>query len=741
MAELLLELFSEEIPARMQQKAAERLETELCKKLTDAGIRFSQSRSFRTPRRLITVISEMSERSSAVTEYRKGPRPDAPDGAINGFLKSAGLTTRQELEIRESEKGTFYYAKLDIPGRDAKEIVAEIVPEIVENFTWPKSMRWGEGTCYWVRPLKSILCVISGDNLDSETVDFSVANVTSGNRTQGHEFMANECFEVKNFADYEQKLRARFVMINQNERRELIEEALKKIAQDTGTEPISDKELLEEVVGLSEYPVVLSAEIPEAFQDLPDEILRTSMRNHQKFFSFKDPVSENIKRFVTVSGIQPHDGGEMILNGNLRVLAARLSDAKYFLETDLKSTVDERLEKLKAVTFHAELGSQHERTDRIVSLASEIAILLGADEVKTARAAILCKTDLVTETVGEFPELQGVTGRCYALLQGEDEVVAYAVEEHYRPQGPKDKTPSNYVSICVALADKLDQLAGFWVIDEKPTGSKDPFALRRAALGVIRLILENKLSLNLFQLLVSASVRAGIWADIVANENLYDLSSPIVACVIKKNKDSCSILEDLRRTGALGDIDYQAQAHETAQDLNRFILERLKVYLRDRGARPDIPEAICAGSEQQDILLVAEKVKALEAFLETDEGDQILSAYRRAVSILTIEERKDKTVYKENPDPDLAREKAEEELLETVAKLSVRVKEAIDYENVRTALTVMAEILPTVNAFFNSVIVNCAEPEVRINRLFLLNQVRMFFHSVADFSQLDAGKE
>ena len=736
MSELLLELFSEEIPARMQKKAAERLKEAVCAKLVAAGLKFFKADVYRTPRRLTLVVEGVPEKSDAVTEERKGPRPDAPEAAINGFLKNVGLT-REQLEIRETDKGKFYFAVLNTPGADAADIIAEITPEVIEAFPWPKSMRWGAGKSYWVRPLRSILCILTNKEGRKKTVDFTAAGVRSGGMTQGHRFMGGPPFAPENFADYKRKLADNFVILDQAEREEIICDALEKICRETGLESVPDAALLEEIVGLTEYPSPLSGEIEERFQDLPNEILRVSMRNHQKFFSLRDPETKKIKRFVTVSNIKSEDDGALILNGNLRVLAARLSDAAYFLETDLKRLPEERLEALRKVTFHAELGSQHERTDRIISLACEIARLLGADEALTARAATLCKTDLVTETVGEFPELQGVTGKYYALMQGEPEQVADAIEEHYKPQGPRDKTPSGYVSICVGLADKLDQLAGFWVIDEKPTGSKDPYALRRAALGVIRIILENKLSLNLYKLITGAVIRAGVWAEIITNPDLYDLSAPIVAAVIKKGKDADAILEDLRRTGAVADEDRLFKAQSVAEELNNFILERLKIYLQDRGARQDLPEAICAAVRQEDILLVAEKVNALEAFLKTEEGKGLVTVYDRAVSILTIEERKDGVAYKDLPRSEEFKEPSETALYQKLQITSEKVKESINFENVGAALSHMAALLEPINAFFDGVIVNCDEKEVRKNRLLLLNQIREVLHVAADFSLIE----
>ncbi|MEO1380661.1 MAG: glycine--tRNA ligase subunit beta, partial [Pseudomonadota bacterium] len=492
MPELLIELFSEEIPARMQTRAASDLQTRVCDGLREAGLEFKAAQSFSTPRRLTLVIEDLASESPTSSEERKGPRVDAPEKAIEGFLRGAGLT-RDDLEVRDDKKGQVFFAKITKPGRTAEEIVAVVLPDVVRNFPWPKSMRWGQGSLRWVRPLHSILCLLSDDG-DTRVVAMDLDGITSGNTTEGHRFMAPGRFEVSSFVDYSDKLHKAYVMLDANARAELIEEQAKALASEAGLELVEDAGLLREVAGLGEWPVPLMGEIGAEFLDLPPEVLQTSMREHQKFFSVRDAKSSRIERFITVANRETADNGATILAGNQKVLAARLADAKFFWENDLrvaKSGMDPWTEALANVTFHNKLGSQADRVERIAALAKELAPVVDADPDLAEQAALVAKADLSSEMVYEFPELQGVMGRYYTAEAGLPAEVAATCEEHYAPLGPSDDVPTAPVSVAVALADKLDTLTGFWAIDEKPTGSKDPFALRRAALGVIRLVLEN----------------------------------------------------------------------------------------------------------------------------------------------------------------------------------------------------------------------------------------------------------
>ena len=681
MAELLLELFSEEIPARMQTRAREDLARLLGEKLKAAGLDFSEIKTFATPRRLTAVVDGVPKRSPDIKEERKGPRVDAPEQAINGFLKSAGLKSVGQAEIREDKKGSYYVAMLEKPGRDAGDVVAEIVPELVKGFPWPKSMRWGAGKLRWVRPLHSILCL-----LDGKVVDFEVDGIKSGKETRGHRFMAPKSFAVKSFKDYAEKLREAFVVLDGEERAAAILKSARKLADKQGLELIDDEALLAENAGLTEWPVVLMGAFGEDFLSMPPEVLATSMKAHQKCFSLKkgDTLAN---RFLLVANLKAADGGMAITAGNERVIAARLADAKFFFDQDRKVSLEDRVVRLKDITFHEKLGTQYDRVQRIFRLARELAPLVGADPDDAERAAIIAKADLVTDMVGEFPELQGVMGRYYAIDQEERPVVADAIAAHYKPVGPTDDVPRNPVAIAVALADKLDTLVGFWAIDEKPTGSKDPYALRRAALGVIRIILENGVRLPLLK-----QLRALLPGD-------------------EKKKD------------------------EVARSLLDFFADRLKVYLRDQGARHDLVDAVFAlGGD--DLLMIVTRVDALARFLETDDGANLLAGAKRAMNILRIEEKKDGRAYDQAPDPALLEQPEEKALAEAVDEVEKAEAAAIAKEDFEAAMTAMARLRAPVDAFFDRVTVNADEPKLRENRLRLLNRIRATTHTVADFSKI-----
>ncbi|ODR93740.1 glycine--tRNA ligase subunit beta [Methyloceanibacter superfactus] len=681
MAELLLELFSEEIPARMQNRARADLARLLGDKLKAAGLEFGEIKTFATPRRLTAMIDGLPKRSPDVSEERKGPRVDAPEQAIAGFLKSAGLASVDQAEVREDKKGSYYVALIEKPGRPTADVVAEIVPDIVRNFPWPKSMRWGSGKLRWVRPLQSILCL-----LDGKVVDFDIDGLKSGKETRGHRFMAPKAFAVKSFKDYTEKLREAFVILDGEERAALISKQAHKLAAKQDLALIEDEALLAENAGLTEWPVVLMGEFDADFLSVPPEVLATAMKAHQKCFSLKKG-DKLANRFILVANLKAEDGGKKITEGNERVIRARLADAKFFYDQDRKLSLEDRVVHLKEITFHEKLGSQYERVQRIFRLARALAPLVGADPDDAERAAILAKADLVTDMVGEFPELQGVMGRYYALDQKERLPVADAIAAHYKPQGPTDAVPRDPVAIAVALADKLDTLVGFWAIDEKPTGSKDPYALRRAALGVIRIILENEVRLPLLR-----QIRAQLPGD-------------------ARQKD------------------------QVAQSLLDFFADRLKVYLRDQGARHDLVDAVFAlGGD--DLLMIVARVEALGRFLDSDDGANLLAGTKRAENILRIEEKKDGRKYDQAPDPALLELPEEKALAKAVDEVEQAAASAVANEDFEAAMSAMALLRAPVDAFFDSVTVNADDPKLRENRLRLLNRIRATTQTVADFSKI-----
>jgi glycyl-tRNA synthetase beta chain len=681
MAELLLELFSEEIPARMQARARDDLARLLGDRLTAAGLDFAGIRTFATPRRLTAVVDGLPKRSPDISEEKKGPRVGAPEQAVAGFLKSAGLASIDQAETREDKKGSFYVALIEKPGRDTAEVIAELLPEIVRNFPWPKAMRWGAGKLRWVRPLHSVLCI-----LDGKVVDFEIDGIQSGNRTNGHRFMAPKAFAVKNFKDYTAKLKGAFVIIDSDERAATIAKGAHKLAQKEGLTLVEDEALLAENAGLTEWPVPLLGEFDAEFLSVPPEVLATSMKAHQKCFSLKKG-GDLASRFMLVANLEAEDRGKAITAGNERVIAARLSDAKFFYDQDRKNSLEEWVPKLKEITFHEKLGSQYERVQRIFHLAREIAPLVGADPDLAERAAILAKADLVSDMVGEFPELQGVMGRYYALDQKEHPAVAEAIAAHYKPVGPTDAVPRDPVAIAVALADKLDTLTGFWGIDEKPTGSKDPYALRRAALGVIRIILENGVRLPLLEV-----IQAHLPVDVA-------------------NKD------------------------RVASDLLDFFADRLKVYLRDQGARHDLVDAVFAlGGD--DLLMIVARVSALARFLDTEDGEHLLAGVKRATNILRIEEKKDGKAFDEAPDPALLEQPQEKALAKAVDEVEMAAASAVENEDFEAAMGAISLLRAPVDDFFDHVTVNADDAKLRENRLRLLNRIRATTMTVADFSKI-----
>jgi glycyl-tRNA synthetase beta chain len=685
MTELLLELFSEEIPARMQARAREDLARLLGDALGEAGLEFNEIKTFATPRRLTAVVEGLPSRSPDIREEKKGPRVDAPDAAIKGFLKSTGLASADQAERRDDKKGAYYVALLERPGRATEEVIAEIVPELVKTFLWPKSMRCGYGRLRWVRPLHSIVCL-----LDGEVVPFEVDGIRSGNETRGHRFMAPEPFKVKRFRDYKEKLREAKVILDRDERARVILEGARKAAEKEELTLVEDDALLGENAGLTEWPVVLMGSFDEEFLSVPHEVLTTSMKAHQKCFSLRMKDGALANRFIVVANLEARDKGKAILAGNERVIRARLADAKFFFEQDRKVMLPDRVPKLKEIVFHEKLGSQYERVQRVWRLARELAPLVGTDPDLAERAAILAKADLVSLMVGEFPELQGVMGRYYALDQEENEAVAEAIAAHYKPLGPSDDVPREPVAIAVALADKLDMLVGFWAIDEKPTGSKDPYALRRAVLGIIRIVLENDLRLRLAEYLLTHRVMA----------------------------------------------KFDPAIHNLADSLLSFFADRLKVYLRDQGARHDLVDAVFAlGGD--DLLMIVRRVEALGRFLDTEDGEHLLVGTKRAINILRIEEKKDSREYNEAPDPLLFKRPEEKALAKAVDAVEKAAAAAVAREDFEAAMAEMAKLRTPVDEFFDHVTVNATDPDLRANRLRLLNRIRATTLTVADFSRIE----
>ncbi|SHE70920.1 glycyl-tRNA synthetase beta chain [Kaistia soli DSM 19436] len=696
MPELLLELFSEEIPARMQRKAADDLLRLVTDALVAAGLHYEGAKAFSTPRRLALTVTGIPAHSAPTREERKGPKVGAPEQAVQGFLRSAGLASLDEAKIQsDPKKGDFYVAVIEKHGRHTTDILAEAIPAIIRSFPWPKSMHWGSGRLHWVRPLQSILCTFGPETEDPEIVRFEVDGIASSNETRGHRFLAPDVFTVRRFEDYAEKLEKAKVVLDPERRKDIILHDARDRALALGLELVEDEGLLDEVAGLVEWPVVLTGTFEENFLEIPPEVIRATIRANQKCFVLRKPGTTDLaNRFVLVSNIEARDGGVAIAAGNGRVIRARLSDAKFFYDTDRKETLESRLPKFEQIVFHEKLGTQAERIERIASLAAAIAPLVGADVAEAQEAARLAKLDLVTEMVGEFPELQGLMGRYYAAAEGKAPAVAAAIEEHYKPQGPGDRVPTIPVSIAVALADKLDTLTGFWTIDEKPTGSKDPFALRRAALGVIRIVLENGPRLR-----------------------LKALSS--------------------RHATMLGRNDSVSNA--IADELIAFFHDRLKVQLRDSGARHDLVDAVLAagseGAAQDDLLDIVRRVEALGAFLATDDGKNLLAGTRRAANILKAEEKGGER-FDGAVDSALLVEPEEQALAAAISDALPAAEAAVANENYAGAMAALAGLRAPVDAFFEKVLVNADDAAVRVNRLRLLAAIRSATRAVADFSKI-----
>lgn len=754
MADLLIELFSEEIPARMQAGASDALQKLVTEGLVEAGLTYAHAQAFATPRRLALAVQGLSDHSPTTREERRGPKVGAPQQAIDGFLRGAGLRM-EDLEIRDDKKGQVYVAQIVHEGRAAPVIVAEVLDRVIRNFPWPKSMRWGDGSLRWVRPLHSILCILSRED-GAEIVPLSVDGIMAGDSTRGHRFMAPDAFAVTGFDDYAAKLRRAKVMLDPVERAAHIWNEAGQMAFAQGLELVEDKGLLAEVAGLVEWPVVLLGRIEDRFLNLPPEVLQTSMKEHQKFFSLRDPKSGQIVGFVTVANRETVDGGATILAGNQKVLAARLSDAAFFWENDLRVVKSGGLEAMGAglenVTFHNKLGSQADRVARIEVLAREIAPLVGADADMAAQAARVAKADLRSDMVGEFPELQGLMGSYYARAAGLPEDVARACVEHYQPLGPSDSVPSAPVSVAVALADKLDTLTGFWAIDEKPTGSKDPYALRRAALGVIRLVLGNGVSLEFSEVLRIAEValrtaliRSRNYASVESEDELVEVLIKVAGFSRELAEEKASDMMD-ERVGRevalmnlhdrLGIADVETRAINVS-DILAFLHDRLKVHLRDQGIRHDVIDACLAMPGNDDLTLLVNRAEALSAFLQTSNGENLLQGFKRANNILTQAEAKDGVEYSFGPDPKLAETDEERALFAALDQAEAAIKPAMDTEDFATAMTAMAALRAPIDAFFEAVQINTENQIIRRNRLNLLHRIRATCLQVADLTRVE----
>lgn len=686
MPQLLIEIHSEEIPARMQPRAADDLKRLMLDGFKAVGLKHGAARAYATPRRLTLVVEDLAAAQADLREERRGPRVGAPDQAVDGFCSSAGVS-RDQLQVQETPKGNFYIAFIERKGRPTAEVIAELMANSLWNFPWPKSMRWGAGPdgfsskLTWVRPIRSIIVLFGG-----QVVPFAIARgedtghrLAAGNLTHGHRFMAKGAIEVADFADYEAKLRAAHVILDVEERKAIIWAGAQKLAAEAGLEVTPDPDLLDEVAGLVEWPVPLMGRIDDEFMAVPAEVLTSTMRANQKYFALRDPATGRMApRFLTVANLVAKDGGAAIAAGNERVLRARLSDAKFFWDQDLKVTLADRVPALDSIVFHAKLGTVGAKVARVRALAVQIAAIIGADQALTDRAALLAKADLVSGVVGEFPEVQGIMGRYYARKDGEDGAVAEAIADHWKPQGPSDTLPVAPVSVAVALADKIDTLAGFFAIDEKPTGSKDPFALRRAALGVIRLIVENGLRLPLKPLFGAAA------------DSLID-----------------------------------------------FFHDRLKVSLKDQGVAHDLINAVLGTGTEDDLTRLVRKVTALKSFLETEDGKNVLAAYRRASNILRIEEKKDSKSYAGPADRAQFAADEERALGARLDDVMPKARGALAQEDFAACMQALALLREPVDAFFEKVTVNADDPALRANRLKLLAEIRGALDEIADFSRIE----
>ncbi|WP_170446619.1 glycine--tRNA ligase subunit beta [Ruegeria arenilitoris] len=738
MPDLLIELFSEEIPARMQTRAGEDLKKRITDGLVEAGLTYAHAHALTTPRRLTLAVEGLLAESPTIREERKGPKVGAPEKAIEGFLRGAGIR-RDQLEERDTPKGAVYFATIEKPGRPAAGIVAEVLADTIRNFPWPKSMRWGSGALRWVRPLHSILCILS-DEAGAQVVPMEIDGITAGDTTEGHRFMAPGRFAVTGFEDYAAKLKRAFVVLSPEERAEHIWNDAQNLAFAAGLEVVEDKSLLAEVAGLVEWPVVLMGQIDDEFLDLPPEVLQTSMKEHQKFFSVRNPKTGRIERFITVANRETSDNGATILAGYQKVLSARLADAKFFWENDLrvaKSDITQWTRALENVTFHNKLGTQAQRIDRIAALARELATVTGADPDQAEKAARLAKADLSSEMVYEFPELQGLMGRYYIEAAGEDAAVAAVAQEHYSPLGPSDDVPTAPLSVTVALADKLDTLTGFWAIDEKPTGSKDPFALRRAALGISRLVLENDLRLSLDRFFDSQLIRAeSAINEALPEANVLDLLEEIAergvfGAAFQAVKDKIGGLP------ATAFLELEKKVPDASDDLISFFHDRLKVFLRDEGIRHDVIDACIAMDGNDDLNLLVKRARALNAVIATEDGENLVQGFKRANNILTQAEEKDGVEYSFGADLKFAETDSEKALFAALDQAQAKIAPALKAEDFPAAMAAMAALRGPIDAFFEDVQVNSDNAVLRRNRLNLLSQIRQICSSVADLTKIE----
>jgi glycyl-tRNA synthetase beta chain len=754
MPQLFLELFSEEIPARMQKRAEEDLAKAFGEKLKAAGLDAKAIKTFSSPRRLGLFIDDLPAKAADVNEERKGPRVGSPEQALQGFLKGAGLTSIDQAQIVEDKKGSFYVAKIERAGRATTEIVQEITPEIIRAFPWPKSMRSQSSDLQWVRPLHNICCVFDG-----KAVKIAVEGVGSEAVTWGHRFHAPEAMPVTNAADHASKLRGAKVLIERDERKTIILEQAKKLCAAKGLELVEDVGLLEEVAGLVEWPVVLLGDMDPDFLMLPGEVIRLSMRTHQKYFAVRDPKTKGLApHFIVVANIEAKDGGKAIAAGNARVLSARLNDAQFFWKVDTATPLftEERKAKLQKIVFHQKLGSVWDKVERVRALAEALCDITGADKKLVREAAALCKMDLVTETVGEFPELQGQVGRqLSALTKGNHESVAAAIEDHYRPLGPNDRVPSDPVAVTLALADKLDTLVAFWAINEKPTGSSDPYALRRASLGVVRTVLENGirfgssnrrrrllnyLNMSLAELYYQSSDYRALQEEAFEQDALEERVRGDPTLVLLKDhrpNDYESLPKQIKEilSRKIGEIPEPP----TSLDLVAFLADRLKVQLRDQGKRHDLVDAVFALGDD-DLVRIVARVEALDAFLKTEDGANLLAGYKRAANILAAEEKKGKWSAEEakgQVDASKLAEPAEKALYEALEKALPAARAAVGREEFAAAMKALSGLRAPVDAFFEKVLVNAEEPLLRRNRLLLLSRLREALSAVADFSKIE----
>ncbi len=724
MPQLLLEILSEEIPARMQAKAEADLIKALMDALTGAGLMPEGIKGFSGPRRLVAVVEGLPVKSADVTEDIQGPKEGAPDAAIQGFLRKAGLTSISDAHLRDvPKKGRIYVADVRKPGRETAALIAELVPSIIRGFHWPKSMRWGSGDLRWVRPISRILCTFDG-----EVVPFDVDRIKSGNITEGHRVMGRGPYKVRRFDDYADTLRNKGrVILDREERKEIILTEATGLCAAQNLELVEDVGLLEEVAGLAEYPVVLIGDMDKSFLDLPPEVIRLSMRTHQKYFAVRDPKGNGLApKFIVVANLEAADGGQRIAEGNSRVLSARLNDARFFWDNDRKIKLEDRFEKLGQIVFHEKLGTVKDKAERVMALAKELAPKVGADPDAAERAAHLAKCDLVSDMVGEFPELEGVMGRYYATRQKELQIIADAVRDHYKPKGPSDDVPSEPVAATVALADKLDTLFAFWAIDEKPTGSKDPYALRRAALGVIRLLLNNNIRIRFFD---DWTIEPWMHLTYMASTHGYSPET------LKKLQTLAT--SEARGKSLSGEAkeDFTYEVRRRLLDLLSFFADRLKVHLREQGARHDLIDAVFALGED-DFVLIVKRVEALGQFLDTEDGRNLLASYKRAANILKAEEKGGET-FAGKADPAKFQQAEEKALHAALEKAAPEASAALEKEDFASAMRALSKLRGPVDAFFEHITVNAEDASHRANRLRLLAQIRDALNRVADFSRIE----